>query len=328
MTALAALPIFEGCDESGLRRLEALLAPDEAPPGDVLMRQGEAATWFGVILDGEVLIERTDHAGSHRLGTAGSGSVVGELALLRGVPRSATVTAQGRVAWLAGDRDALVQLLSLPGLPERVTKQAAQKLAAQAEPVAVTVNNGARYWLRPLLPGDREELLAGIDRLSEESRRRRFFTGGPVPSGIVDYLVDLDYTNHFAWVAYPDDADRRGAGVARYIRLHEDPAVAELAVAVVDEHQGMGLGSRLVGALGVAAEVGGVARFSATALADNRVVRRLLSRAGAQWRDGEPGEVAATVDVRRVAATLPPELAVPLRSTVRATLSASLVPLV
>jgi len=88
--------------------------------------------------------------------------------------------------------------------------------------------------------------------------------------------------------------------VARCVRLAPGSAEAEFAIVVGDALQGLGLGRLLVSQLAAAAAAAGIRRFSATTLADNIALVRLL--------DGLGGAVeirAAQGAVREVVAELP-----------------------
>jgi protein lysine acetyltransferase len=74
---------------------------------------------------------------------------------------------------------------------------------------------------------------------------------------------------------HADDPDQL-AGVARCVRVEPGGEVAEFAIVVGDDLQGEGLGSVLAAALADAACRVGIRRFSATTLADNEAVQRLL----------------------------------------------------
>ena len=76
----------------------------------------------------------------------------------------------------------------------------------------VTLPDGSRLLIRPIEPADRERVAAGFERLSPESRYRRFFSPLPELSGRqLDYLTRVDHHDHEALVAL--DADS-GEGVA------------------------------------------------------------------------------------------------------------------
>jgi RimJ/RimL family protein N-acetyltransferase len=66
-------------------------------------------------------------------------------------------------------------------------------------------------------------------------------------------------------------------GVARYVRLKDDPETAEVAVTVADHMHGMGVGKKLGILLADEARGRDVLRFSASILTDNRPALRLMS---------------------------------------------------
>ena len=155
----------------------------------------------------------------------------------------------------------------------------------------VTLRDGARVGLRPIAPGDKPLLAASFERLSEQSRYRRFFTAKPeLSASELDYLVDVDHRDHEAIVAV-DLASGEVLGVARYIRSTSDPEVAEISVTVVDEWQRRGLGRALAGRLTYRARREGVRRFSAVVQSDNEASLALLEGAGDRRRRFESGAV-------------------------------------
>jgi RimJ/RimL family protein N-acetyltransferase len=81
------------------------------------------------------------------------------------------------------------------------------------------------------------------------------------------------------------------------VRDESDPSVAEIAFIVGDAYQGRGIGNFLMDALVVAAQVGGVKRFSARVLSDNMPMRNIIDRFGAHWEREEPGVVTTVFDV-------------------------------
>jgi RimJ/RimL family protein N-acetyltransferase len=70
-----------------------------------------------------------------------------------------------------------------------------------------------------------------------------------------------------------------------------------VAFAVVDDLQGRGIGTLLLGALATAAAAARIERFRAEVLADNRPMRAVLEKAGAEWSSVEPGVVQTEFDV-------------------------------
>lgn len=136
--------------------------------------------------------------------------------------------------------------------------------------------------IRPIRGDDKEALTQGLARLSAESRYRRFLR--PVTSlneRELKYLTEVDYTNHFAWVAVNPDDPADGWGVARYVRDPKDPEVAEAAVAVVDDQQHRGIGAYLLQFLSASAIANGITTFRGWVLGDNVEILRPLERIGA-----------------------------------------------
>jgi GNAT superfamily N-acetyltransferase len=123
--------------------------------------------------------------------------------------------------------------------------------------------------LRPIAPEDKPLLAAIFERLSEESRYRRFFTTkNELSPADLDYLVDVDHSDHGAIIAI-DPLSGKALGVARYIRSKGHAEVAEVAVTVADDWQGRGLGRALLDRLTYRARREGVRRFSALVQGDN-----------------------------------------------------------
>jgi GNAT superfamily N-acetyltransferase len=90
---------------------------------------------------------------------------------------------------------------------------------------------------------------------------------------------EVDHHDHEALVAVDPDTSE-GVGVARYLRSNDDPRVAEMAVAVVDDWQRRGVGGRLAGALADRAREEGITEFTALVLADNALILNLLRDLG------------------------------------------------
>ncbi|HEV8421209.1 MAG TPA: GNAT family N-acetyltransferase [Actinomycetota bacterium] len=152
------------------------------------------------------------------------------------------------------------------------------------------LRDGTPFLVRPIGPTDRNLIRQGFQDLSEESRRRRFLVPtSTLTEDDLDYLTRLDYWDHFAWGAVRSDRPTEGMGVARYIRLRNEPAVAEAAVTVVDEYQRRGLGTYLLGLLTAAALTAGISTFRAYVLEENVPMRKLLEGLGARAEFDSPG---------------------------------------
>ena len=152
------------------------------------------------------------------------------------------------------------------------------------------------FEIRVISPNDKQGLVDGFERLSEESRYRRFLAPrGRLSDTELRYFSEVDHHDHEALVAVNPQSGQ-GVGVARYVRDKHDPSVAELAVAVVDDWQGQGIGSRLTAALADRARAEGIRSFSALVLADNQRALNLLDDLGpTRVVHSELGKVELTV---------------------------------
>jgi GNAT superfamily N-acetyltransferase len=162
-----------------------------------------------------------------------------------------------------------------------------------------TLRDGTRVVVRHIRPSDAGELRRAFDRLSPESRYRRFFGGVPqLTEAALHYLTDVDGRDHVAIVATTDVPEPDGAtglGVARFVRLQDEPTVAEAAVTVVDDSHRKGLGRLLASKLAEAARERGIHTFRADVLADNEPMRAIMGEIGASERETSAGVV--TYDV-------------------------------
>src|SRR5437870_8362299 len=103
-----------------------------------------------------------------------------------------------------------------------------------ARTAVLSLPGGGRIRIRPIVPEDRELIRWGFDHMSEESRYRRFMGLKRLTEQDIDYLTNVDYVNHFAWVAFAHDEPREpGIGVARYFRDPKNLEEAEAAIAVI-----------------------------------------------------------------------------------------------
>ncbi len=163
------------------------------------------------------------------------------------------------------------------------------------------LRDGTPVWLRHIRPEDADELKRGFERLSPESRYRRFFGAVThLSEESLRYLTRVDGQDHVAVVAVthaPGSTDDIGLGVARFIRLPDEPTAAEAAITVIDEAQGKGLGHLLALTLARAARERGVQRFRGEILADNDQVRQLLDEVGAVVRSEPDGRVVFDIDL-------------------------------
>ena len=153
----------------------------------------------------------------------------------------------------------------------------------------VVLRDGSAVLIRPVRRADAPLLADGFARLSARSRRLRFLSPKEeLSSAELGYFTDVDHHDHEALGAL-DHADGRGVGIARYVRDAGDPQAAEIAVTVIDDWQGRGLGTELVAQLSERARSEGIRRFTALVAADNPAMARLLRNVRADLVRREPG---------------------------------------
>jgi GNAT superfamily N-acetyltransferase len=191
-----------------------------------------------------------------------------------------------------------------------------QPAALTGEGLVATLRDGSLVRLRPIRRTDGELILRGFERLSDESRYRRFLSPVPGLTGaMVRYLTEVDHRDHEAIVAI-DEGSGGGVGVARYVRDEQRDDSAEAAVTVIDDWAGRGLGTILLELLAARAGEEGIARFTALVLARNREMMELLEALGpVRVLDREAGTVE--VETRLPEGGVSPELRELLRLSAR-----------
>ncbi len=151
------------------------------------------------------------------------------------------------------------------------------------------LRDGTRVTVRAIRPEDSSGLREGFGRLSAVSRYRRFLSSQTeLSSSALDYLTRVDFHDHVALVAYGRAREGQpvtGLGVARFIRLADEPEVAEAAVTVIDAVQGRGLGKVLLRLLTQAAIEREIRVFRAEILRDNLPVQQILHSVGVRLCD-------------------------------------------
>jgi len=106
-TALRHVPLFEALPERHLRRVARRFAVRQYGTGRVVVRQDAKGSSFFLLLAGRVRVEARDGSSS----TLDPGAAFGELALIDGAPRSATVTSLDQVTVAELPRAAFRRLL-------------------------------------------------------------------------------------------------------------------------------------------------------------------------------------------------------------------------
>jgi CRP/FNR family transcriptional regulator, cyclic AMP receptor protein len=104
---LQRVPLFSGFNEAELRRVAELSRIVDAPAGTVITQIGDAGDSFFIIIDGTAAVRTPVGAGSQ----LHPGECFGEMSLVDGEPRSATIVAMTDLRLLVVDRSHFWRLL-------------------------------------------------------------------------------------------------------------------------------------------------------------------------------------------------------------------------
>ena len=168
------------------------------------------------------------------------------------------------------------------------------------------LTDGASILVRPIRAEDKRLLEDGLRHLSPESVQRRFLTPkSSFSRSELRYLTEVDGRDHVALVAEdparmhllepsadggdPSQPSRRLIAVGRFVRLHDDPEAAEVAIVVADHWQRRGVGSVMTELLAEEARRLGIRRFTATTASDNLPAHRLLRKLTSQLEHRHAG---------------------------------------
>lgn len=166
---------------------------------------------------------------------------------------------------------------------------------ARGDAVHESLRDGRQVEIRALRPDDRAELLAAIGRVSTESLYRRFFAvKRNFSDKEVDFFLNVDFEKHVALVVVLEESGRPTiVGGGRYVVVR--PGTAELAFAVVDQYQGLSIGTVLIRHLMAIARTAGLAHLVADVLPGNAPMLKVFERSGVpvgMRREGESVHVS------------------------------------
>jgi CRP/FNR family transcriptional regulator, cyclic AMP receptor protein len=127
---LAQVPLFKGCSKDELKRIDRAATRADYEPGAVLCKEGSVGRELILIMDGEATVER----GGQAVATVGPGDFIGEMSLLDGGPRSATVTTTTAVSALVLPTREFWQVLDeVPPIAHKLLQTLATRLRSADE---------------------------------------------------------------------------------------------------------------------------------------------------------------------------------------------------
>jgi CRP-like cAMP-binding protein len=122
---LSKVPLFANCSKRELARLLSRVRTESVDAGHTLFVEGAPSSNLYVILTGSAVVRRN----GRRIARVGPGDVVGELSVILGGPRTATVEADTPIEWLVLDRASLREAIDeVPGLGWNVLQSVAARL--------------------------------------------------------------------------------------------------------------------------------------------------------------------------------------------------------
>jgi GNAT superfamily N-acetyltransferase len=163
---------------------------------------------------------------------------------------------------------------------------------------AHTLDDGTSVRLRLTRPSDAAPVADFLERLSDDTRTRRFLAPMPhVSDAIVRHFTFYDPRERMTMAAtLPVDGVERIVGLADAAFL--GTGLAEIGVVVDDEHQHLGLGKLLSEAVASLAIKRGATHLKAQMLSGNTPMIRLFERLGRTVRTVEDGTSTAYVRLR------------------------------
>jgi putative ABC transport system ATP-binding protein len=122
--ALRDVPIFAMLDTPRLKLIAFTSARVTLADGQILFREGDSADAAYIILSGSVAVFREGADGPTHLSTVGRHGIIGEMGLISGAPRSATIVAASDVTVLRINKDVFLDLLGeLPSVALAIMRE-------------------------------------------------------------------------------------------------------------------------------------------------------------------------------------------------------------
>lgn len=146
---------------------------------------------------------------------------------------------------------------------------------------SVELKDGSRITIRVMRPEDSGIEQDFVRRLSARSKYLRFFSGlKQLSPRMLEKLTNPEYPESYALLAIASDGEQeQEIGVARYAPTGS-AGVAEFAVVVADEWQGLGVASLLLHGVIAAATVAGIGRLEGLVLRENDRMMKLSQKLG------------------------------------------------
>jgi GNAT superfamily N-acetyltransferase len=145
----------------------------------------------------------------------------------------------------------------------------------------LTLKNGMDVFIRPIMETDEKLMVDLFNRLSPQSVYLRFLMHlHALPKDMLYRLLHVNYSTEFALAAIIDEDGKDAIiAIARY-GYSPDESLADLAVAVRDDWQHLGLGKLLLKKVVDIGREHGIRRFGGMMEPDNKIMRQILVELG------------------------------------------------
>lgn len=163
----------------------------------------------------------------------------------------------------------------------------------------ICLHDGRWVRVRPIVPTDKDAMERALERLGAKSRYFRFHTAvHRLTESQLRYLTEVDQRHHVAWCVFAlGEPGRPGVATVRFVRDAANPVEAEVAITIVDDYQGVGLGRILLDTILLSALEGGVERLVAYVVPENRTAVNLFRSVGAAASEIEAGMLRIDIPV-------------------------------
>ncbi len=128
---LRRVPFFAEIEPAKLKLLAFMSERAGFDDGKILFRQGDPGDAAYLIIDGQVEIVLEGPAGPVTVATLGANEIVGDMAILTGAPRNATVRAKGRLVALRIAKDPFMRMVrEFPNMAVSIMQELAHRIEA------------------------------------------------------------------------------------------------------------------------------------------------------------------------------------------------------
>jgi CRP-like cAMP-binding protein len=125
VSLLANVPLFERCSRRDLAKIAAIAHETDFPPATAVVTEGDVGNEMFIVLEGEVDVRR----GGRKIATLRKGNFFGEIALITGSARTATVTTGTSLRALVISRNDFRELLyESPALQFKLLQEVGERL--------------------------------------------------------------------------------------------------------------------------------------------------------------------------------------------------------